>query len=101
MVEVFLLLCPPRVVLWLPYRSLSAVGVRQRHGQPLTVPTAGAHPGEGVGASHEGVTAPRGAQDTPGLWNVRVPCGQADREGLSTDSRGRNLTATPSQTSSN
>ena len=67
------------VVLWFSHLSLGAVGVRQWHGQSLTVPPAGAHPGEGVGASDERVAAPRGAQDTPGLWNVRVPCGRTNR----------------------
>ena len=28
----------------------------------------------------ESVTAPRGAQDTAWLWNVRVPCGHTGRE---------------------
>lgn len=71
------MMCPPRR---LSYRSLGAIGIGQWHGQHLTVPTAGSHPGEGVGALDERVTAPRGAQDTPGLWNVRVPCGQMDGE---------------------
>lgn len=77
------------VVLWLSHRSLGAVGIRQWHGQPLTVPTAGAHPGEGVGASDVRVTAPRGAEDTPGLWNVRVPCTWTNggREGVRADSK--------------
>lgn len=66
------------VVLWVSHRSLGAIGIRQWHGQSLKVSTTGAHPGEGVGTSNVGVTAPWGAQDSPGLWNVRVSCGRRD-----------------------
>lgn len=61
-----------------PYRGLGGVGVGQWRGQPLKVGTAGAHPGEGVGALNQGVAAPGGAQDAARLWNVGVPCGWTD-----------------------
>lgn len=75
---------------WLSYWSLGAIGVRQWRCQYLTVPTAGPHPGEGVGASDVWMTAPRGAQDTPGLWNVRVPCGWTSRRERDTGNVGVN-----------
>lgn len=42
-------------------RGLGAVGAGQGHGQPLEVPPAGAHPGEGIGPPDVGVAAPGGA----------------------------------------
>lgn len=56
------------------YCGLGGVGVGQWCGQPLKVPAAGPHPGEGVGALNQGVAAPGGAQDAARLWNVGVPC---------------------------
>lgn len=67
------------------YRALGDVGVRQRRGQILKVPTAGAHPGEGVGASDEAVAAPRRAQDAAWLRNVGIPCGQREKREVGAD----------------
>lgn len=81
--------------LWFSYRTLGDVCVRERGGQTLEVPTTRSHLGERVRALDEAITAPRGAQETARLWNVRVPCVERQK-GVSTD-KGTKLIAEPNQ----